>query len=155
MVKKFVIIIIALFVILGAYFMICGTFLKSVPNYRLYSSEGKEVPVSVYYRKGNEVLLLFDEKLDLGIYTILVIAPNHKMIGLPEGGSNSFIQLSDSYLYQKQKGNQITAIYPSNTYFDDSKIFDVEFVSDNEIKFRTSLEGLKSYGDTFLLKLRN
>lgn len=135
--------------------MVFGTFLKSVNNYRLYSSEEKEVPVSVYYRKGNEILLLFDEKLDLGIYSILVIVPNHKIIGLPEGGSNSFIKLSSSYLYQKQKGNQITAIYPSNTYFDDSKIFDIEFVNDNEIKFRTSLEGLKSFGDTFLLKLKN
>lgn len=77
------------------------------------------------------------------------------MIGLREGGNNSFIPLFGSFLYQKELGKQITAIYPGNSYFYDPKIFDVEFVSENEIKFRSSLDGLKPYGDTFLLKLKN
>ncbi|HTO16284.1 MAG TPA: hypothetical protein VLZ83_10955 [Edaphocola sp.] len=114
------------------------------------SSKGDLVPINMYNRGNNEFVLVFDKEIDMGIYQVLIIIPSQKIIGLPEGGKNSYIELSNKFLYQKRKAKQFTLI--GTAYFEKNEIFNVEFENQNEIRFESSLPSLKNYGKNFVLK---
>lgn len=120
-------------------------------NYSALSSKGQQIPIHLYDRGNNELVLVFDKKLNMGIYSVLVIIPHQKMIGIPEGGINSYINLAGS-LYQKNEAIKISSIYPATSYFENPEIFDVQFLNDRKILFKSSIKGLSEFGDSFLLK---
>jgi len=146
------ILIVISLILLISVLMFFNKLLKSNNSYVLKNEKGQIIDANLYTRwnkinesvKVEELVLYFN-----GITTyekILIIVPTKKLLGLPEGGENSFLKISKYFLIQFHKGKKFTPINNSI-----EELISQYYFSNEVISFNT-FGKLKKYGNKIIIE---
>ncbi|QTE23353.1 hypothetical protein [Polaribacter cellanae] len=130
-------------------------------EYAIFNEFGKEIPSKIIKKKNDNYVVIFsiDKLLP---YSALVISPKNKLIGIPNGGSERYFNLTKNYIYDKwTNDNSFTIIYIDgkepfkfnqyNEYPNKEPIVkNINFL-DTKVSF-DSFDKLKEYGKKVVLK---